>query len=350
MTAPHQQPGMPPNWTPQGTPFGPRPPYPFRPAYSPYDQQLIHTAKRRFARVALSLIVMLLVWILLTAVLALAFYRTIYSGSSWGDFALYLVTDVPLYGVALPCAVWMMSGVPTVPVRKYRLSGAQYFQLLLMAFAVMYVGSFLGSLLANIFASSSTNPLESLVGGNIWADILFVVILAPIVEEWFFRKQLISRLRAYDEKTAIVFSALAFGLFHTNLYQLFYAFGVGLLFGYIYVRTSNVWITISMHMILNLNGGVIAPAILGSVGSEDIMSAQGDFTSGVGALAGAYSIAILAAVIAGIVLLIRNRRRVEFYRAPAQLPRGTSGAVAFGSPAMIVFIVLCCLLMIATLL
>lgn len=349
---PPRQPNVPPNWMPQGSPFGPQAPYPFRPGRSPYEQRLVQTAHRRYARAALALVVVMVIWLGLASVLSSAFYRVIYSGTGWGDVALYLITDIPLYGIALPCAVWMMSGIPFVPVRRYRIGGARYFQLLLMAFALMYVGSFIGSMLANLFAPASTDPLESVVGGNVWGDILFAVLLAPIMEEWFFRKQLIGRLRVYGEKTAILFSAAAFALFHTNLYQLFYAFGLGLLFGYVYARTSNLWITISMHMILNFNGAVLAPGIIrmaGGAGSQ-IVGADGGFTSGIGAIAGLYSLVILAAVVAGVVLLIRDRKRFEFYPAPAQLPAGTGGSAAFGSPAMIAFIVLCCILMMVNLL
>ena len=50
-----------------------------------------------------------------------------------------------------------------------------------------------------------------------------------------------------------------FGLFHLNLFQFFYAFGLGLMFGYVYMRTSQLRYSIVMHMIINFNGSVLAP-------------------------------------------------------------------------------------------
>ena len=69
--------------------------------------------------------------------------------------------------------------------------------------------------------------------------LFFLVIVGPIFEEWLFRKQLIDHTRKYGEKTAILLSGLAFGLFHMNLFQFFYAFLLGLMFGYVYTRTSS---------------------------------------------------------------------------------------------------------------
>ena len=58
-------------------------------------------------------------------------------------------------------------------------------------------------------------------------------------------------MRRYGEKTAIVFSALAFALFHMNLFQFFYAFGLGLIFGYVYTRTSRLRYSVLMHMLID---------------------------------------------------------------------------------------------------
>ena len=94
---------------------------------------------------------------------------------------------------------------------------------------------------------------------NIW-NVVFLVILGPIFEEWMFRKQLIDHTRKYGEKTAILLSGLAFGLFHMNLFQFFYAFLLGVMFGYIYMRTSKLRYSTAMHMIINFNGAVDSDA------------------------------------------------------------------------------------------
>lgn len=181
-------------------------------------------------------------------------------------------------------------------------------------------------------------------------NALFVGLLAPICEEWLFRKQIISRLRRYGEKTAIVFSALAFALFHMNLFQFFYAFGLGLIFGYVYTRTSRLRYSVLMHMLINLNGSVLAPLMLkqidprilsGTISEAEIMSmVQGG--SGMRGLSimMLYGMVMLGLLIAGIVLLIVKRRNWEFYLAPEELPTGLKVRTTYGNPGVVIYILL----------
>ena len=68
-----------------------------------------------------------------------------------------------------------------------------------------------------------------------------------ILEEFIFRKMVIDRIWQYGEKIAVVTSALIFALFHINLFQFFYALGIGLIFAYVYLRTGKLRYTIIMH-------------------------------------------------------------------------------------------------------
>ena len=58
--------------------------------------------------------------------------------------------------------------------------------------------------------------------------------------------------------TAVAVSSVAFGLFHGNLYQLFYATGLGFVLGYIYAKTGKLRYTVAIHMIINFLGSVVA--------------------------------------------------------------------------------------------
>ena len=95
----------------------------------------------------------------------------------------------------------------------------------------------------------------------LWCNLLFLVILAPVFEEIFLRKLIIDRLRPYGELAAILLSGIAFGLVHGNLHQLLYACASGILFGWIYVKTGNIVVNISLHATLNFIGGVYASEI-----------------------------------------------------------------------------------------
>ena len=216
----------------------------------------------------------------------------------------------------------------------------------------MYLGNIIGMVLsADITDGQATNRINDLVlGGNEWVNALFVGLLAPICEEWLFRKQIISRLRRYGEKTAIVFSALAFALFHMNLFQFFYAFGLGLIFGYVYTRTSRLRYSVLMHMLINLNGSVLAPLMLkqidprilsGTISEAEIMSmVQGG--SGMRGLSimMLYGMVMLGLLIAGIVLLIVKRRNWEFYLAPEELPTGLKVRTTYGNPGVVIYLLL----------
>ena len=76
------------------------------------------------------------------------------------------------------------------------------------------------------------------------------------------RKRVSDQAAAEQQRKAdIVFSALMFGLFHMNLYQFFYAFLLGLVFGYVYLRTRRLRYTVFMHMSINAIGGVTITAL-----------------------------------------------------------------------------------------
>jgi hypothetical protein len=104
--------------------------------------------------------------------------------------------------------------------------------------------------------------------------------LAPIFEELIFRKFLIDRTYKYGERNAIILSGLMFGLFHTNLGQFFYAFIIGAIFAWVYIRTGNILYSMSMHLLINLLGGTVPILLLSHVDISSIseMSTQELFT------------------------------------------------------------------------
>ena len=188
---------------------------------------------------------------------------------------------------------------------------------------------------------------------------LLTCVCAPIFEEWIFRKEIIDRTRKYGEKTAIVVSALCFGLFHGNVRQFFYAFGLGLILGYMYVRTSKLWYSMLMHALVNLNGGVISIWVTSRIDDKALMrameqsndAAMREVQRQMGGLiiVGVYVLIMLALFIAGIVILVRNRKRFVFFDAPEQLEQGTGVKTALGNPGMIVFLVVGTLMTISAL-
>jgi hypothetical protein len=219
------------------------------------------------------------------------------------------------------------------------------------------------TLLLNIFSillasalsdGSATNPLNDLVTEvNIW-QIGTVVVLAPIVEEMIFRKFVIDRTRQYGEMLSLIFSALCFSLFHMNIFQIFYAFALGLLLAYIYIRSGNIRYTIGLHMAFNFWGSVI-PLTIGSFVSDEVLSSlqssdaasviqtlSPEQISGI-AIYGMYILAELILFIAGIILWIKSFAKKEFRieQASMELPKGRRFKTAFVTIGFGFFLALC---------
>mgnify|MGYP000872717383 CR=1 FL=1 len=333
-----------------------QPQYP-QPQANPYELWL-RRVKSVFSRIGAGMCLMVVIWYALATVLSGMLYQVLHT-TNLPNWAVYVASDTPLYLVAMPLAVLIMGKSSVIETRKFDMKPGQFFKLLVMCFPLMYVGSLIGNMLASLLsggkASNSVSDLA--MQFDVW-NVVFLVILGPLFEEWIFRKELISRTRKYGEKTAIVFSALFFALVHMNLFQFFYAFLLGLMFGYVYTRTSKLRYSTAMHMIINFNGGVLAPWVLTRVDLDQLEKVSEAAENGNAAAMEQWAsqnvegLAIMlvyfvlygAVILAGFVLLIRNFKRFEFYTAPEELPRGTRAKTVCGNVGMIMFIMVTCML------
>lgn len=365
---PQQPQGRPQGPAPQYQPNGPQSQYPMQPMPQ-YPQppianrnpffEWLKQARRDFSRIGASLCLMVVVWYALATVLEGALYAAVGGKGEAPNWVTYVGSGVPLYLIAMPIAVMLMGKSTVIETRKFDMKPGLFFKLLLMCLPMMWAGSVFGSMLSMVLSNGeATDRVADLaMQTNIW-NVVFLVIVGPIFEEWLFRKQLIDHTRKYGEKTAILLSGLAFGLFHMNLFQFFYAFLLGLMFGYVYTRTSKLRYSTAMHMIINFNGGVLAPWVLTRVDLDQLEKVSEAAENGNAAAMeqwasqNATGLAIMlvyfllygAVILAGFVLLIRNFRKAEFYIAPEELPRGTGARTVYGNGGMITFIVLTVLL------
>lgn len=365
---PQQPQGRPQGPAPQYQPNGPQSQYPMQPMPQ-YPQppianrnpffEWLKQARRDFSRIGASLCLMVVVWYALATVLEGALYAAVGGKGEAPNWVTYVGSGVPLYLIAMPIAVMLMGKSTVIETRKFDMKPGLFFKLLLMCLPMMWAGSVFGSMLSMVLSNGeATDRVADLaMQTNIW-NVVFLVIVGPIFEEWLFRKQLIDHTRKYGEKTAILLSGLAFGLFHMNLFQFFYAFLLGVMFGYIYMRTSKLRYSTAMHMIINFNGGVLAPWILTRVDLDQLDKvSQAAENGNVAAMEqwasqNATGLAIMlvyfllygAVILVGFVLLIRNFRKAEFYTAPEELPRGVRAKTVYGNVGMVTFIVLTVLL------
>lgn len=339
MTMPPQQPQQ---FQPQRPPthWPPVPPMAaMQPAPSPW-QARITAAKRAYSRAGAAITLMLVVWVLLTLLLQGAVAGMLHTPqlSMWLSV---VISSGVLYCIALPLGFIVLRTEPMLPTRRFTLKPSRFLMYLLIALPITYAGNIIGIVLSALLSGGqASNRILDMTGGSDWVvNIVAAVLLAPIVEEWLFRKQLIGRLRRFGELPAILVSALFFALFHLNLFQFFYAFGLGVLFGYVYMRTSKLRYTVGLHMLINANGGIVAPWFMNRLmGAIDANLTPDTLTGAqMGALIGGltYSFVLLAATLAGLVLLIVRWKRREFYLAPEQLPRGATRRAAFGNPGIV---------------
>lgn len=255
-----------------------------------------------------------------------------------------LLSFVPLYLAAFPVFLAILRPLPSSRPLSTPMSGGQCFGGLCAAFAVMTAGNYLSQSLIlwldMLLGRSLENPVESAtVGTAWWINLIFVAILAPILEEIFFRKLLCRHLLPLGEGYAIVLSAAIFGLAHGNFFQFFYAFGLGLLFALVYVKTGRLRYSILYHMAINLLGGVLAPWLIERLDIENLALLLEEQmalpTPDVTLLypympalllLSVYSTAMYAAAIAGTVLLIRAKKRYSL--DAGLLPPPRKGRVA----------------------
>lgn len=186
-------------------------------------------------------------------------------------------------------------------------------------------------------AADPTESISAVVGTGTIAGMMIPVLLAPVVEELIFRRLLIERLLPYGERVAVVVSAVAFGLYHLNLSQAAFATACGLMFGYVYVKTGRLRYTLVMHMLVNLLSSGIALVSMLAVGAG-ADAAKPALALGLLAMVGLSAVL----VISGIVVALRNRRRIVLPSAPlgGLGAKRTLRAVCV-NPGAAVFIVAC---------
>ena len=197
------------------------------------------------------------------------------------------------------------------------------------------VGTFITSIIGIIKQSEVENVMVNLTSQiSPWVNFLIVVIAAPIMEELLFRKFIVDRTARFGEGVSIVLSGLMFGLFHGNLNQFVYAFMIGVLFGFIYIKTRNIIYTIILHMIVNFLGGFVSSIMLEKSNYFELMELMGTETNPEALMAFMqenalglivfmlYAMVLMAFVVAGIVLFFVNKRKFKLEAGEITIEKG----------------------------
>jgi membrane protease YdiL (CAAX protease family) len=86
-----------------------------------------------------------------------------------------------------------------------------------------------------------------------WGAFFKVAVIAPVIEELIFRGLILHGLRKnYHATTAVLVSALLFSLFHLNPWQMPATFVLGVILGWLMIRTNSILLAILGHSLNNL--------------------------------------------------------------------------------------------------
>jgi membrane protease YdiL (CAAX protease family) len=87
---------------------------------------------------------------------------------------------------------------------------------------------------------------------NLFSTIILTAIFPAFTEELFYRGIILRKLcSTYSKRTALVMSAVLFGMMHLNIWQFVHAGLSGLLYGWLYLRYKTIWLNIFMHFLNN---------------------------------------------------------------------------------------------------
>ncbi len=100
-------------------------------------------------------------------------------------------------------------------------------------------------------------------------NLFTYAVLPAVVEELVFRGWFVAALQPAGERCALITSALLFGLAHGNLTQMPFAFMLGLLFGWLFLRTGRLWPSMVIHFLNN--------AMSVAFDAADVYLAEGDY-------------------------------------------------------------------------
>lgn len=128
-------------------------------------------------------------------------------------------------------------------------------------------------------------------------SLFMLLVFNPIVEELVFRKIMADKLLQYGELFYMVASSFCFAIVHgvsLGVPQIVYTFILGMIWSYVMVKTGNIRLTIVLHALSNLFGGVILQFLLGIY-----MPA-----------AGVYSILLMVLGAVGLSLFIKNKKKL----------------------------------------
>lgn len=298
------------------------------------EKKLAGDIRRCFSRTGLVYVIFLMVsmasqWL---AVIILE-HTGLAEDMSWNLYML--IAMFSMYPAAVPLTGLLARWVPSAGGTGHERWGigklAGFF---VFSMGILYAGNIAGVVLMGVAGiikgETIVNDMQEVIMSmNPGAIILSAVIVAPIMEELVFRKFLLDRIAGYGHWTAMVVSGVIFGVAHGNFYQFFYAFGLGMVFAYIYLRTGRVGYTTGFHMLINFWGSILPMGLLKIAEINAVMG---------GILAMGNMMMMLGFMICALVLFCCCRRDLQFDRGIQGLSAGKKSRAVWINIGMVLFL------------
>lgn len=314
--------------------------------------------KSVFSRLGLAFLSYLVITNLLAILASLAIAK--FAPQLSGNYnASIILSSVIQYLIALPILYLLVKKIPAKAPTVTSLGAKGFLKYGVCSIFIMYVGNYISTIIMTYMelylGITPENSVNTLLGEtNVLLSIVIVGIIGPIAEEIMFRKLFIDRLTPYGELVAILIPSLVFGLFHGNLYQFFYAFFLGAVFSFIYLRTGKIIYSTVLHIFINLFCGVLPSYIMSLFDYEEFseLLTSGEITSEYLSsialpitLLAVYEVAMLVMIFAGLITLLRNIMKIRLAKGEVRFPKDSAADIILINVGAITLTIACVVLM-----
>ncbi len=205
---------------------------------------------------------------------------------------------------------------------------------LFLGVGVCFFANFAVNIAGQIFESFgvdySVTPIENPTGFlGFMLTFIAIAVIPPLVEEFACRGIILGSLKKYGESFAIVCSAIIFGIMHGNFQQMPFAFLVGLVLGFIAIKTNTIWVSVAVHAVNNAISVLLD--YVSRIANEAVLNV--------------FSVILLTACLLATfiaVMLFKNGDDVyKLKKAKTEAGEKKKYKWFFTAPTIIIFIVIC---------
>lgn len=166
-------------------------------------------------------------------------------------------------------------------------------------------------------------------GTSLGMNIFVLAVLPALLEEMVFRGFVLRTLRPYGDLFAVLVSAFLFGLMHGNIEQVPFALIVGIVLGWLYVATDNIWVPILIHFTNNA-----LSVCMEFLGFDLSVTGQAVFYT-----AAIYGLAALG-IVAFCILLACYYRKLQPKNKESVLTSGQRTGALLSAPAFLIAVII----------